>query len=246
MGQSAITGINLGVPAFQLDFTNASLAAGVLTVTHNLNSQYVAVTVYNNSDLIIIPDDVTATSTTVCTIDLTSYGTLTGTWRAVIIDKGATVSGTGVATDLNLSGQAAEDVPIFDGVNWVAKGGNEKIKVDHFSQNLTGITTGVTTAVTGVGFKPSCVHFFAQVSPTYTTSWGFDDGTTRKSIWDASGSSGAGNYSISTTRSIWNEKTGSDWANGYIQSMDSDGFTIYWTKGGSPTGNCAIPFCAFR
>jgi hypothetical protein len=92
MGQSAITGINLGVPAYQANFTNGDLVAGVLTVNHGLNSQYVSVTVYNNSNLIIIPDDVTASSTTQCTIDLTSYGTLTGTWRAVIIDKGATNS----------------------------------------------------------------------------------------------------------------------------------------------------------
>jgi hypothetical protein len=92
MGNSAITGINLGVPAFQQDFVDGDLTAGVLTVNHNLNSQYVSVTVYNNSNLIIIPDDVTATSTTVSTIDLTSFGTLSGTWRAVIIDKGATVS----------------------------------------------------------------------------------------------------------------------------------------------------------
>jgi len=84
MGQSAITSVNLGVPAFVQSFTNGDLTAGILTVTHNLNKQYVSVTVYNNSDLIIIPDDVTATSVNVSTIDLLSFGTLTGTWQAVI------------------------------------------------------------------------------------------------------------------------------------------------------------------
>jgi len=122
MGQSAITGVNLGVPAFQQDFVNANLVAGVLTVNHGLNSQYVSVTVYDNNNLIIIPDDVTATSTTATTIDLTSYGDIgASAWRAIIIDKGATQSQISVATDLNLSGQTTDDIAVYDGANWVAQ-----------------------------------------------------------------------------------------------------------------------------
>ena len=62
-------------------FTSANISAGLLTVTHNLNSQFCIVQVYDNNSKMILPDEITATSTTVSTIDLTSFGTITGTWR---------------------------------------------------------------------------------------------------------------------------------------------------------------------
>lgn len=63
-------------------FVNADLSTGVLTVTHNkgLSAPYsLIVQVFNNSAQMIIPDQVTGLTNTF-TIDLTSYGTLTGTW----------------------------------------------------------------------------------------------------------------------------------------------------------------------
>lgn len=77
---------NLGVPGvYRTSFTNASLSAGILTVTHSLGQQFVGVTVYDNTSKKIQPDDITATSTTVTTIDLSSFGTLTGTYNVVVI-----------------------------------------------------------------------------------------------------------------------------------------------------------------
>lgn len=121
MGNSAINKINLGVPAYVTTFADGNLAAGILTVTHNLNAQYLSVTIYDNNDKIIIPDDVTATSANVSTIDLSSYGTIASTWRVVILDTGATAYINPIATDLNLTGQADGDRVVFDGSNWVRK-----------------------------------------------------------------------------------------------------------------------------
>ena len=90
MGNSAIGKINLGVPAYVTTFADGNLAAGILTVSHNLNAQYLSVTIYDNNDKIIIPDDVTATDANTSTIDLSSYGTIASTWRVVILDTGAT------------------------------------------------------------------------------------------------------------------------------------------------------------
>ena len=71
---------------FPISFTNASLTSGLLTVTHTLGRQYVSVSVYDdNNKKIPTVDDVTCSSITSCTIDLTSFGTLTGTWNAVIV-----------------------------------------------------------------------------------------------------------------------------------------------------------------
>lgn len=65
-------------------FTSADLAAGVLTVSHGLLYQDVHVSVYNNSNKQVSPDDVTIINATTVAIDLSSWGTLTGTWRYVI------------------------------------------------------------------------------------------------------------------------------------------------------------------
>jgi len=104
MGNSAITGINLGVPAYIQTFDSGDGAS--VALNHNLNSQYVSVTVYDNTGKIIIPDDVTATSTTVATLDMTSYNPVSGTWRAVVVDTGATayidgnvITSSGIITD---------------------------------------------------------------------------------------------------------------------------------------------------
>ncbi len=119
MGTSAITGINLGVPAHQRNFVFPDLSSGILTVTHNLNSQYVSVTVFDNNNLLIIPDDVDAISTTQLTIDLTSFGSFGGAWRAVIVNTGANVNN--IASDLNISGQITDDRLVFGGASWVRK-----------------------------------------------------------------------------------------------------------------------------
>lgn len=66
-------------------FTNATLSAGILTITHGLGTQYDRVTIYDNNGLQIEPDEITATSATVSTVDLSSFGTLTGTWNYVVI-----------------------------------------------------------------------------------------------------------------------------------------------------------------
>ena len=71
--------------SFTQSFTNASLTASILTVTHSLGSQYVVVGVFDNNDKMVIPDEITATSTTVTTIDFTSFGTLAGTWNVRVV-----------------------------------------------------------------------------------------------------------------------------------------------------------------
>lgn len=65
-------------------FTGASLSAGILSVTHNLGQKYVQVTVIDNTDKPVLPDDITYNSTTSLSVDLTSFGSITGTWRLIL------------------------------------------------------------------------------------------------------------------------------------------------------------------
>lgn len=86
------SGTNTGdqVIATELSFTNASLSTGVLTVTHNkgLSAGYTAIVqVVNNSGAVVFPDAINTFATNSFKVDLTSYGTLTGTWYVTYIVK---------------------------------------------------------------------------------------------------------------------------------------------------------------
>lgn len=73
-------------PAFRLSFTNATLAAGVLTVTHNLGQLTQQVTVSDENDEVIGPDLITFVDVNTLSVDLSSFGTITGTWNVVVGD----------------------------------------------------------------------------------------------------------------------------------------------------------------
>lgn len=69
-------------------FTNGDLSTGVLTVTHSLGlasgAEVVSVVVLDNSKNQIIPDEITCGANSF-DVDLTSYGTLSGTWQVAYI-----------------------------------------------------------------------------------------------------------------------------------------------------------------
>ena len=67
---------------YSTTFTNATLAAGVLTVTHNLGVNYLAsVTIWNNNgERIPVTDLMTKVNTNSFTVDLSSFGVIAGTW----------------------------------------------------------------------------------------------------------------------------------------------------------------------
>lgn len=66
---------------YALAITNGDLVAGVATITHNLGSPIPVVVVYNNSQYIIMPDNIQSTGALSVTVDLSSFGTLVGTWN---------------------------------------------------------------------------------------------------------------------------------------------------------------------
>jgi hypothetical protein len=85
-----LTGAGVGggggdVSAYRLAFTDGDLSSGVLSVNHALGQQYCSVTVSDNDDEIISPDEVTFTDANNLSIDLSSYGTLSGTWNVVVL-----------------------------------------------------------------------------------------------------------------------------------------------------------------
>ena len=96
----AMMGATVGAP---LAFTNANLVAGVLTVSHGLNQLYIpAPTIYNNSNQVVFPLKITAVDVNTCTIDLSKFGTITGTWNLYIAPVG--ITSTVLANDPTLGG----------------------------------------------------------------------------------------------------------------------------------------------
>lgn len=76
------------VNSYITTFANGDLIADQLSVTHALGTQYNQVVIYDNNNLVVIPTEISATSTTVATVDLSGIAPITGTWRAVVIKGG--------------------------------------------------------------------------------------------------------------------------------------------------------------
>ena len=127
-------------------------------------------------------------------------------------------------------------------------------------------------AVTGLGFQPSLIIFDSNIhndkfhslgmaatnvvsgSANNTTTFEQTAGgstttstATRVAIWDRSPAS-ADTYQSNIDRVIfgWTGNSTGTWVQGDISSYDSDGFTIAWTKSGSPSGTVNINYAAFK
>jgi len=70
--------------SYRTSFVNADLTAGVLTVNHALSEKFVTVQVFDNSDNLVLPDETTLTDANNSSVDLSSWGTITGTWNVVV------------------------------------------------------------------------------------------------------------------------------------------------------------------
>lgn len=131
---------------------------------------------------------------------------------------------------------------IYNGNVW------EKIstlyKVGSFSRDIS--TASGTQTVTGVGFQPKSILFLSlQVSAVGKMSVGVDDGTTAKDLADEYNVT-ANTWTTDGSNSINIIESGTAKYVGKVQSFNSDGFTISWTKTGSPTGTVTVNYIAFR
>lgn len=71
--------------SYSANFTSASLTANVLTVSHNLGFQYPSVTIIDNNNRKIIPDEITFSTANSLSVDLTSFATIPGTWHVSVV-----------------------------------------------------------------------------------------------------------------------------------------------------------------
>lgn len=113
-----------------------------------------------------------------------------------------------------------------------------RVKVGAFQRD-TSVASG-NQSITGVGFKPYAIVAFSEEEGGTAASWGMDDGTTAQCIQTST--------LVAWTQTDFlianNDGAGATY-NGKVGSFDLDGFTIAWTKGGSPTGTIDIKYIAF-
>lgn len=114
-------------------------------------------------------------------------------------------------------------------------------KVISATRDLTVATGDVN--YTGVGFQPSVIIAFAALGGgTEGQSWGMcDSSSTERAI--TRGSNGLG-YVASVICSV--ESTAGALQSAVVKSFDADGFTLTWTKTGSPTGTATIYFLCLK
>jgi len=101
------------------------------------------------------------------------------------------------------------------------------------------VTATGTVSYTSVGFQPQALIILAHVNGTAFESLTF---TT------AAGSIGTYHYNSVVTLNIAavTIQTADGYQTGTIKTMDADGFTLDWTRSGTPTGTITIHVLAFR
>ena len=113
-----------------------------------------------------------------------------------------------------------------------------------FTRDLT--TASGTQAITGVGFTPRFVTFESKVTATtgYGSRGGVDNGTIATCFTDRWQAANA-TWAVKTSSSLFLQSVDADNAASYISAFGADGFTLTWTKTGSPTGTGTINYVAF-
>ena len=65
-------------------FVDADLVAGVIAIEHNLGVASVLIQLFDEANQMALPDTHTLTDTNTTTVDLSSFGTISGTWSYII------------------------------------------------------------------------------------------------------------------------------------------------------------------
>jgi len=149
---------------------------------------------------------------------------------------------------------AQEQIPDFgEGSVTILNNELQKIRnnIDSKSFYVGSLTRDMTSAsgnvsYTGIGFSPKAVIFFnaKDSSGLNYLGWGFDGGAHAKGIFMATTTGIAyanAIYSINGYQDINNAQVAE------IYSLDKDGFTLKWIKGGSPSaGTLTVYYMAFK
>ena len=123
---------------------------------------------------------------------------------------------------------------IADGINKMATSGF----------NIDAASVGATTSISGIGFTPKYAIFTGLRDTFVNAFWGMSDGTPGNDDgWGTNYLGVPDNYGR-FSQAIVMYNTAANYINGTI-AFDVDGFTVTWTKNGSPTGTLFTQYMLF-
>ena len=176
-----------------------------------------------------IPTGTSGQALTVSSDGTPSWSTLDVPTKATSADIDTGTNDTNFATALAIAGST------------LMKFSYTRFKVGSLTRAQDAADGAVAT--TGVGFQPKAIVFFWGVDGVAGGGTGFSDGTNHFASSTATNNTQRvqTTYVIETLdNSSWDEK-------GALTALGSDGFTLTWTKGGSPpSATIEIGYLAFR
>jgi len=119
------------------------------------------------------------------------------------------------------------------------------IKIITLTRDLAAVGAPTDVETAGVGFKPSLIRFDAAMEGDVVGSFGSCDGTEQNCI-PSLYTSGAWYGNTGRGEVIYAQTGASDLQSAVWKSFDADGFTLTWTKVGTPTGYLYIMATCFR
>ena len=148
------------------------------------------------------------------------------------------------STDGTLAGDSDDTVPTEQAVKTYADSLKTEIKIGTFTRGAS-VASG-TQEITGVGFQPDVVIFLmARTAANVEMSIGFSDAVNDFCLQHDQAAN-PDDFEANTTACINYVNTVGNEYQGTVQSMDSDGFTMDWTRVGAPGGSLTIFYLAIK
>ncbi len=172
-----------------------------------------------------------ADQTVALTDNATNFVEIDNVGAATANTSAFTAGSIPIATVVTASGDITS---ITDKRTWTilgGGGGGAALQVKVVNNARTAAAGSGTQGVTGVGFQPRAISIHAQGGNGTKTigGWGFgDDVITTQSIFTSEPSG-----FFNRTSQLLSLTDGTNGMNAALTSMDSDGFTITWTKSGT-------------
>jgi hypothetical protein len=225
--------------AYTQTFTDGDLTAGVLTVNHALNQDILIVAVTDNTGNIIVPDEVTFTDADNADIDLSSYGTITGTWQLLLsIGNPATGENVSILDDTEKEIFNAQD--LLD-----VSGGTGTITVDGVSLILTFKNEDTIVSPVKIVAQNGAT---VTIQGTGTGTWAWSNIGTMITSTDSTirirGMNMAGLANLSSPFSATLIDFDSSSNTDYTMNISRTNL-LYWVGGSHDTGVCLMRFVGF-
>lgn len=180
------------------------------------------------------------------------------TWTTQV---NAIVSGTAGDIASGINGATAKTTPVDadlmcltdSAASWVLKKltwANLKATLGSTSKTILATrdmtAASGSVAYTGVGFNPRCLHIIAFIDGATAASFGIATTTSEYAMAKFGGAATAQNLVNGAIVYVSTDAAGSDNQNCLVAAMDADGFTLTWSKGGTPTGTMQMMITAFK